>query len=639
MKDSRFFWRICGFAGALAGVFVLIVFISTRLNRPRFDQLRTLDKAHRVFDLRQDYAGVKVVYEKPYATKADYCLPGESFNKVVVVSSTLPIAITSGEQMVAGRSSVRISYRLRNKAGEIFTADNATRFRIVPSLPPAHDPHQPRSTSVPLAITCPKEPGEYRYTIELIQDGVAWQSDLVPREQLVQSTLYVKEPATETNVGYYGLVWARRWPRDFVVPHATPEDSETIQKAYNMAANTLLLSLQHATYAGSTYLVASPGSAYPTVWVRDLASIQMALAHVMTSKRYLYPSWTDFFMGDDERQGLVMDWVAAAPYNRINRDTGLNDVQVDQGMWLINAVLDAQAMEITPKDWLKKPANKTGSISRIEKLLLILAWLDKERFSTTHGCLMSAHVADWGDVGLYGDDGPKSTSLAMNESPRVCGIFQQALYYQTLQRVRHEVPPDLLSAEVMNSLDERIAVVRDYAQKQLWSEAKGFFRIHQHVTTELRHDFDEDDIFALGGNVLAIKSGLATTAQRKRIIATALKRQEQYKASTIGAVLLPPYPAGTFANPIMDQMYEYQNGGQWDWYGARMATVIYRDNPKVGLTKILEIARGAVARGQFSEWYDLSGENAHGSLYYRASAAEFVNLVHDVFLRSEIAEK
>ena len=46
----------------------------------------------------------------------------------------------------------------------------------------------------------------------------------------------------------------------------------------------------------------------------------------------------------------------------------------------------------------------------------------------------------------------------------------------------------------------------------LWQEDKGFYRVHVHLDP-LPHDFDEDDMFAMGGNAQAMISGLADAAE------------------------------------------------------------------------------------------------------------------------------
>ena len=81
---------------------------------------------------------------------------------------------------------------------------------------------------------------------------------------------------------------------------------------------------------------------------------------------------------------------------------------------------------------------------------------------------------------------------------------------------------------------------------------------------DLTHEFDEDDMFAMGGNTQVILSGLADEEKSGQIIQEALKRQEEFQISTISGTLLPPYPKNLFNHPLLDDPYEYQNGAQWD---------------------------------------------------------------------------
>ena len=80
---------------------------------------------------------------------------------------------------------------------------------------------------------------------------------------------------------------------------------------------------------------------------------------------------------------------------------------------------------------------------------------------------------------------------------------------------------------------------------------------------------DDADIFALGGNALAALYGIADGPRAARLLDVAEERRREHGLSTIGGVLLPPYPAGFFQHPILREPFTYQNGGQWDWWAGR----------------------------------------------------------------------
>ena len=98
-------------------------------------------------------------------------------------------------------------------------------------------------------------------------------------------------------------------------------------------------------------------------------------------------------------------------------------------------------------------------------------------------------------------------------------------------------------------------------------------------------------MFAMGGNAEAVLSGLASDEQCRKIFAAALARQAEFKMSTIGGALLPPYPKGIFKHPMVDDPYEYQNGGLWDWFGAKLVRAMFeRGSSRTARDKLLEIA-------------------------------------------------
>jgi hypothetical protein len=147
--------------------------------------------------------------------------------------------------------------------------------------------------------------------------------------------------------------------------------------------------------------------------------------------------------------------------------------------------------------------------------------------------------------------------------------------------------------------------------------------IHQHID-EFQHAFDEAAIFALGGNLWAIDGAIADERQARSLLAKIIELQKKMQLPTVGFVLMPPYPANTFENPIMDQEFEYQNGGDWDWYGIRAAAMIGHINPVLSKEKLREIAEKIVSQGTFYEWNPQSGSPVSGE-HFRGGAAEWLS--------------
>ena len=134
----------------------------------------------------------------------------------------------------------------------------------------------------------------------------------------------------------------------------------------------------------------------------------------------------------------------------------------------------------------------------------------------------------------------------------------------------------------------------------------------------------EDDIFALGGNALAVLYGIATDAQAARIFEVAEARRRRYRMETIGAVLLPPYPAGFFRHPILREPFTYQNGGQWDWWAGRFVLAEFqRGNAAKAFDHLRALAARAVAVGRPVRMGDARRARGGGARATRAARARW----------------
>ena len=89
-------------------------------------------------------------------------------------------------------------------------------------------------------------------------------------------------------------------------------------------------------------------------------------------------------------------------------------------------------------------------------------------------------------------------------------------------------------------------------------------------------------------------------------------------AQSIGLTLFPAYPDGFFANPMMGA-YQYQNGGDWTWFGARWIEVLVRYGMIREAYDELKPMLQRTVDGGFYEWYHLDGTPV-GSGTYRGTA-------------------
>jgi hypothetical protein len=245
-----------------------------------------------------------------------------------------------------------------------------------------------------------------------------------------------------------------------------------------------------------------------------------------------------------------------------------------------------------------------------------LRFVLNDRFESSRGLAKGAHTADWGDIGM--EDADQSAIYTDQETHWTCDIYDQSMFHGAAVALagllRTTGRPD--RADFWTG---RAESVRKAANDLLWQEKRGFYRVHIHLDG-LVHPFLEDDMFALGGNTEAIVSGLAGPDKARRIIAAALARQEAFKMPTIGASLLPPYPKGFFKHPMVDDPYEYQNGGLWDWFAGKLIRTMFDHGYSFSArAKLLEIARKNIAGNGLSEW-DAPDGRGRGSASFAGSA-------------------
>jgi hypothetical protein len=81
-----------------------------------------------------------------------------------------------------------------------------------------------------------------------------------------------------------------------------------------------------------------------------------------------------------------------------------------------------------------------------------------------------------------------------------------------------------------------------------------------------------------------------------------------------------PGSASKVAHPAVAKAYTYQNGGQWDWFAARLVLEMYHAGYSDAATRGLQqIAQQDVKNSGIYEWEDKIG-NPKGSAYYSGAA-------------------
>jgi hypothetical protein len=363
------------------------------------------------------------------------------------------------------------------------------------------------------------------------------------------------------------------------------------------------------------------GSGYPQVWVRDYAS-HPPLIRFYYGLEYLTQGLEEHLAAQGE-DGRLYDWVTPQdpgrmPYfhptviYRSPAGSGGKEITIWADKNTVEADQESSAVDVAYQ--ILKISGHQGWLSKeikgrrlLDRLGLALEYILRDRFDSRHGLVMNGFTADFGDVSpVYAD---QRVIYLDEKTPLVVGLYTNAVFYQAAKEL-HEIYRTLGMINQAGFWQEKAESIKRNVNKYLWQEDKGFYRIHIVLTPELAGGYpDDSDIFALGGNALAVLFGIADDGQARRIFEVAERRQRIFNVSTVAGNLLPPYPPGFFKHAIMYEPYSYQNGGQWDWFAGRLLLAEFERGYATRATRQLaEIAKKNVDNQGFYEWTTREGK-------------------------------
>jgi hypothetical protein len=157
-------------------------------------------------------------------------------------------------------------------------------------------------------------------------------------------------------------------------------------------------------------------------------------------------------------------------------------------------------------------------------------------------------------------------------------------------------------------------------REHLWDPEGQKFIPHIYLdASPFPEDFNENEIHYHGGTALAIEAGVLEREEIAAVLAQMKKNVEESGAPSIGLTLYPPYPGEVLGENISPP-YEYQNGGDWSWFGGRMIQQLIA----YGFVEdAYELAKPMMDRvivnNGFFEWYRVDGTPA-GSAEFKGSA-------------------
>jgi hypothetical protein len=486
-----------------------------------------------------------------------------------------------------GEHPIFLSYHLYQRDNYRTLQYDNRRF----PLPRRIEPGQ--TFNMDITLRAPIEAKKYIIQFDMVREGDAWFRDYGSRTAIIGLSVAEKEGLEEEQP--FSLGYGK-----YTKIQSSRDEFDKLLKIIRLTLNQNEVAFEGKRGKISGF---AAGTDYPQIWLRDANSI-------IPASRYFYDnaflmSWLEEHLAFQKQNGSLEDWINS------RGESDKNTTETDQESSAVQAAF--QVYQMLGPGWLEKTISGEKIIDRLEQALLYIL---RERWREELGLLIGAHTADWGDVDML--DGDQQAIYVDNRTHWTADIYDQSMFYQACSNLAEMM--EALNEENRSSFwEEKARSIKENTDKRLWQEDKGFYRVHIHLD-DLEHEFDEDDMFAMGGNTQAIISGLADEKKSRQIIQEALRRQEEFQVSTISGTFHPPYPKDFFKHPLLDDPYEYQNGAQWDWFGGRMIYALFENGfSALGKEKLLEIILKNVKNRGFFEWDNKEGIG-QGSDFYAGSA-------------------
>ena len=380
------------------------------------------------------------------------------------------------------------------------------------------------------------------------------------------------------------------------------------------------------------------GSAYKEVWIRDFNTfIALSLEVVDTAEvRDALETFLDFQgpEGDIPDGFVPMPDTTGVTYRyrycraRPKLAAHKNTVETDQESSLVQAA--AQYVERTGDTaWL---SGVRGGKTVLKRLEAAMSYLRKSKWNDTYGLITGATTADWGDVQPehgWGVEIDENTHYTVD-------IYDNAMYILALDGL-----VDLCRKAGEDSLAMQWQVLRYElsvnVRKYLWDPERRKFHPHLYLDgSPFPESLDEEAIYYHGGTAVAALAGLLTREEVAEANARMLENVAAAGAQSVGLTLYPAYPSGTFANPMMGA-WQYQNGGDWTWFGARwIQALVQYGMLHEAYDELKPMLQRVVDHNGFYEWYKMDGTPV-GSGTYRGTAGVLYRA--NEMLRAAAAEK
>ncbi|MBC8770523.1 hypothetical protein H4O18_21195 [Arenibacter sp. BSSL-BM3] len=360
------------------------------------------------------------------------------------------------------------------------------------------------------------------------------------------------------------------------------------------------------------------GSGYQMVWSRDLNTF-IELSCEEYDVNIIRENLLMFFHFQQDNGELLdgyvpkeaFTWGDPNTYESVTAPGHIgfkNTVETDQETSLIQAISKYIDKTNDRSILTEKIAGKTV----YERLTMSIEYLLKERYSEEYGLIIGATTFDWGDVQVEGGavvDVDELTHWSID-------IYDNAMLVIALKNMQ-EFALEPEDKKMWGDLHERIGT---NSKKYLWDEKRNKFVPHIYVSdSPFPEDFEENAIHYHGGTAVAIEAGILNRQEIAAVLAHMVENVKLSGAPSIGLTLYPPYPTEVLGKNVSPP-YEYQNGGDWTWFGGRMIQqLIANDYVEEAYTLAKPMFERVLKNDGFYEWYKIDGTPA-GSADFKGSA-------------------
>ncbi|MDQ5910580.1 MAG: hypothetical protein QG599_2677 [Pseudomonadota bacterium] len=363
---------------------------------------------------------------------------------------------------------VHVSWHLRAGDGRMLVYDNPRTL-----FPQSVAPGQTVTLRVRIGADRFPGPGDYRVEFDLVQEGKAWFAD----QGAPTLTLPVQvRPPARTVLEDAALAQ----PLTSALQVA---DFPELGQLWRLIENTLVYTHQEFRVGERRYQGLVAGGGYPQLWARDSAT-------AMHGSRWFHAGpalrdWIDLLLTRQQPDGSIPDWV------NVRGETDKNTVETDQEASLVIGA--GHYLRITGDTaWLRGLINGESRWRRLHQALDDV-W--RQRRDPASGLITGAHTIDWGDVEL--GDCTQEAIYAGPGSHWTVDLYDQAMLVLAA-RALVQGAVAVGEAGMAALWRQRAEWIVARTRAQLWQPERGYFRMHRHLGP-LRHDFDEDALFPMGG--------------------------------------------------------------------------------------------------------------------------------------------